>query len=242
MYDQSNVEGDSSSLKFDNIHCIHHNLHRSGVATSNFNKFLSKFINFIGLIQEPDVYKNSVRGFSNSFYRIYAGSITSRPRAAIVVNKAVASHILPLAAFNDRDLSAIIYSDPSNLNTKLVFASYYLHEDLPIPHPKMRKLVKHCKDNKLPLILGGDANAHHSLWNSTDINDRGDELYSFLMSNNLHSCNIGHSPTFITRSRQEMLDVTITNSSAHPLVRDWKVSVISTTSDHRIVEFNVTAI
>jgi len=39
------------------------------------------------------------------------------------------------------------------------------------------------KDDKL--LIGADANAHHSVWGSSDINDRSESLLDFILSTNL---------------------------------------------------------
>ncbi|KAG5887603.1 hypothetical protein JTB14_002612 [Gonioctena quinquepunctata] len=56
----------------------------------------------------------------------------------------------------------------------IVLASVYMPYDSTSPPPseQVRALVKHCEDHKLQLIIGADANAHNTVWGSTDTNTR----------------------------------------------------------------------
>jgi len=78
-----------------------------------------------------------------------------------------------------------------------------------IPSPRLERLVEHCTREKIPFIIGSYANAHHTLWGSTNVNERGNDLLEWLIGTNLTPINHGHQPTFVTRSRREILDVTL---------------------------------
>ena len=57
------------------------------------------------------------------------------------------------------------------------FSSVYLpYEDPVPPSAMMRDIVQHSAEEKKEIILGIDANVHHTLWGSTDINPRGESL------------------------------------------------------------------
>ncbi|XP_037942534.1 uncharacterized protein LOC119675408 [Teleopsis dalmanni] len=47
-------------------------------------------------------------------------------------------------------------------------------------------------------------------------------------------------PTFITKNRQEVLDVTLATARLHESVKNWKVSTQHSFSDHMILEFTLT--
>ena len=46
-------------------------------------------------------------------------------------------------------------------------------------------------------------------WGSTDINERGDLVFNYLLGTKLLLCNRSSKPTFINRNRQEALDITL---------------------------------
>ncbi|KAJ8909962.1 hypothetical protein NQ315_014913 [Exocentrus adspersus] len=121
-----------------------------------------------------------------------------------------------------------------------ILCSAYLPYESPTPPPRqLMELVEWCKSNNLPLIVGCDANAHHTCWGSKDVNQRGQDLLEFLISSGLDILNRGTKPTFVTRNRQEVIDITISNSWSSHLVTNWRVSSEVSMSDHRHILFNL---
>lgn len=58
----------------------------------------------------------------------------------------------------------------------------------------------------LERLLGCDANSHHELWDSTDVNPRGESLFDFIMRTKLHILNREKESNFTDARRQELLD------------------------------------
>ena len=50
----------------------------------------------------------------------------------------------------------------------------------------MRDIVQHSAEDRKEIILGIDANAHHILWGSTDINPMGELLMEYMASTKLN--------------------------------------------------------
>ena len=74
----------------------------------------------------------------------------------------------------------------------------------------------YCQLRRIQYIIGCDANAHHTIWGSTDTNSKGEYLAQFIYTNNLEVINIpnrdkneGNKYTFVTGNRQEVLDLTL---------------------------------
>jgi hypothetical protein len=57
--------------------------------------------------------------------------------------------------------------------------------------------MTHVKDRRLKLLLFWDANFHHEVWGSTDINSRGESLFDFIMGTEMHILNRGTEPTLL---------------------------------------------
>ena len=70
------------------------------------------------------------------------------------------------------------------------------------------------KYEQISTIVGTDANAHHTIRGSTDINLREEDLLAYCVSADLNFCNIGNTPTFRTITREEVLDLTLVNRCA----------------------------
>ena len=101
-------------------------------------------------------------------------------------------------------------------------------------------LLEYCKNKHL--IIGSDVNAHHTIWHSTDINERGESLLELLITYNMTIINNSSKPTFAKPThngtlRKEVLDLTLTNNKTTKLIGNWRVSDDESSSDHMIIEF-----
>jgi splicing factor 45 len=106
------------------------------------------------------------------------------PRFCIFVRNTVRS--FPLSELCSRDLTT-------------VRVTYYrggsippYDSDEPPPSKGLREVVDCCSGNKLQLIVGCDANAHHIIWGSTDVNPQGECLMEYLVSTNHNILNKGN--------------------------------------------------
>jgi hypothetical protein len=92
------------------------------------------------------------------------------------------------------------------------------------------------------LIIGCDANSHHTPWGSTNINNRGESLFNYIIAHGLDIMNKGNRPTFVTTNRQEIIDVMIATFYADNLIKDWHVTEEVSCSDSRYIRFTVMVI
>jgi splicing factor 45 len=79
-------------------------------------------------------------------------------------------------------------------NRELVVSSAYLpyDSDEPPPSKEVTDIIDYCYRTKKQLTIGCDANEHHTLWVSTDVNPRGESLMEYLVSSNLNILNHGN--------------------------------------------------
>jgi len=85
------------------------------------------------------------------------------------------------------------------------------------------------------LVIGCDANAHHTQWGCPNNNDTGESLFDFILNSNLFLCNRGNVPTFITKACQTIIDLTLVSDSLVGAVKNWPVSDKHSFSDHRFI-------
>ena len=105
------------------------------------------------------------------------------------------------------------------------FSSVYLpYEDPDLILAMMRDIVQHSAEEKKEIILRIDANAHHSLWGSKDINPRGELLMEYMVSIKLNILNKGYETTFLNVRRRKVIDLTLGTTLIGNLVSDWHVS------------------
>lgn len=189
------------------------------------------------LIQEPWVRGSKICGLDGSGNLFYYSTGGLAPRACIISSPGV--KFTPLVEFCDRGVAAGV-THWEGVGS-LVVASVYMDGTIHCPPVKMKQLVAHCESNGLPILIGCDANAHHTLWGSTDCNERGLELLDYLGCTNLQVLNKGNQPTFITKTRSEVLDITLISAQLVHTCVDWWVDREESSSDHRYIRarFNV---
>jgi len=144
-----------------------------------------------------------------------------------------------------RDLTAVkIKTLGGGGPREIILGSAYLpYDDMePLPPGELGRLVTGCRADGTHLIVGCDANLHHASWGSTNINNRGESLFNYIMANGLDIMNRGNKPTFVTSNRQEVIDITIATVYVGNCIKDWNVTEEVSCSDHRYICFTVTGI
>lgn len=221
--------------------CIQVNLHHAKGASSVLSRRFAKEQLTVALVQEPWVNNTRVLGLTDSKGRLIYSNTQSKPRTAILLNRVI--KFTPITEFIQRDVVAILAEVPTaNGKQDMVIASAYFPGDLDdIPPPEVCALVRYCKATNKPFIIGCDANAHHTIWASSDTNNRGEYLLEYLTSNEVNICNVGNSPTFTNAIRDEVLDLTLCSANFTEKVKNWHVSDEPSLSDHRHIIFDIEA-
>lgn len=215
------------------------NLHHSKAASATLCHLCIKNNIDIALIQEPWVHKGRVRGLNMKSSKIIYNP-QGIPRCAIVCNSNL--KVFPLNNFISRDFVAVSLDMPlpQGGNTSIIMAAaYFPGDDNSIPPVATGSFINYSNQNNMKFIIGCDANAHHTVWGSTDVNNRGELLLNFIQTNNLFINNIGNEPTFVTTNRAEVLDITLSNSYATNFIENWHVSKEPSMSDHRYICFDM---
>jgi len=145
----------------------------------------------MALVQEPWYHEDCIRGLNIPGYTLYSAGGKDRPRAFILARNMNAWVLL---GFSCRDLVAnLVKYIEDGAERQLVVCSAYLSYDsknLP-PSRELEELIHYCEMEDLYLIVGCDANAHHTTWGSTNCNGTGESLLKFLNSSNLEIFNRG---------------------------------------------------
>jgi hypothetical protein len=66
-------------------------------------------------------------------------------------------------------------------------------------------------------------------------NSRGAAMIKYLYGSHLEIMNRGDEPTFATRIRQEVIDITLSSTDIKREIYNWRVMTEVSLSDHRIV-------
>jgi len=210
------------------------NLHHSKAASAALEIHISESGEDCILIQEPWVRNNKICGLQINDYVLFQGKADAHNRACILVKKCFNSFIL--FNFSTEDITSVAVEDERG--TLWLTSAYLPYEDA-IPTGRLQELVNRCNMAGQPLIIGADANAHHSLWGCNTNNKRGEYLYDFILNNNIVVCNRGNSPTFLNSLTSQIIDVTLTNSAGCDMVSNWHVLDKHSFSDHRYITFSI---
>ena len=243
---QARLETDTSSQLPNNIKIICHqlNCHRSVGPIDNLQSLISSSTPsspYLCFIQEPPTNKdNKLTAVSKSLNITAVEEASSRPRAALLISHNLNNCCTPLTEFMTSDIAAARITTDSSASDLIVCSFYwdYTTADIPI---SLHKLCAFASTNRLPIILGGDANAHHTAWGSTNTNKRGEQLMDLILRYNMSISNDG-SMTFQNILRCEALDVTLGNPEACDLISSWHVSDSPSLSDHSLINFNINLI
>ena len=228
----------------DKFTCTQINLHHCRSASANLMQRLSKRMQtFLCFIQEPWVNKGRIIGLSGFPRQLFAPPECGNPRACILASADAKLWIMP--QFCDRDMVAVMTEESSGTGLAqqkrgMVFASAYLPGDSPTDPPSdlLVRLVDFCEYNKLPLVVAADANAHHTVWGSSDCNRRGKALLDYIGSTSLCVCNVGTEPSFVVQNRKEVIDITLSSFDCAHRISRWNVSSDISFSDHKYIEFD----
>lgn len=198
---------------------------------------------YIALIQEPYVVRGAIcklHKIGNVEKGVNPKQEPRGPRACIVSSPDVNGFLLP--QFSGRDITTMylnnaIVQGGGRRASPLIVTSVYMAAEEPAPTQMLEDLARYCEAKKIPLVVGADANAHHTAWGSTDINARGESLLEFIASTDLEIMNRGSKPTFVHANRREVLDITLATMSIADEVEDWRVSEKMSLSDHNTIQF-----
>ena len=226
-----------------NINSYQLNCHRSLGPLDNLQYFIASKTSpyILCFLQEPPTNNYMViTGVSSYFEIISLYDTSARPRAALLLSYPLALCSTPLTKYITKDLAAARISG-NNSSNDFVVCSLYLDGKYNVIPASLINLCIMCHNNRLPLIIGGDVNAHHTAWGSSNVNNRGNLLMDFILQNDLSFFNDG-STTFHNVIRDEAIDLTLGNTDAIPIVSHWTTSPLPSLSDHSLIRFDISAV
>ena len=228
-----NSKGKSNHLSVTQI-----NLKKKKNAWDTLVAFNKNNINPVILVTEPySNTNNTIPKINPNLVPYYCSDGPTVPRAAVIIHKHLVNHSRELQQFTTPDIIALLINHEGK---DIIFASSYMDITQDIPPAQSIPLINYANSNKLPLILGSDTNAQHTLWGNKQCNRRGEDLLDLLSNLGLNWANKGNTPTFInSRGHESIIDLTITNNLANDIILDWKVDLSYSNSDHRYVTFKI---
>ena len=197
---------------------------------------------FICILQEPWVVRNRVRGLDGQHRQIVTTLSEAPPRALIYCHKD--AKVSPFGQFTCRDVACGLWDiGMPNLKQIMLISVYWDCKRKQIPQQFLDCLAW-CRDNRVPVHVGGDFNAHSTLWGGRSDTGRGYELEKIMFDNNLVLLNEGDIATFCIAGKSSVIDLTMTSPECLEYVSSWGVIVKDDApgggtyngSDHRTIE------
>lgn len=236
------------------------NCNKSQLATAEIEgSFVGNQLD-LALVQEPQLTDNVAMGCRvkkiPGTLAIQASNSFKRPgaRAAIYLREDLSRAIktLVLEQFSDRDTVTIqVELTENNATTKLLICSLYCPsldaDSNRIADPstgKLREVVAFANQNKIPVLIGTDANAHNSLWGRLKTDLRGILLEEFCqLEGQLKILNVRGTITyerFGANAATSSIDLTLCSESISNRFENWKTLEGFRGSDHKpiIMEFS----
>ena len=212
--------------------------HARGASGILLRRFVKEDLD-LALIQEPWVNNHRVLGLNNTKCKLLYDNSHPSPRAAILVSGRI--NFTPITEFINRDIVAIRMEIPTARGKSIVniASAYFPGDEEEAPPSWIHTFVTSCRQQNQHVIIGCDANAHHTVWGSNNINKRGESLLEYISANNIDICNTGNKPTYVNSRRQEVLDLTLCSQILSDKLCHWKVSDEESLSDHRHITFSI---
>ncbi|KAG5872386.1 hypothetical protein JTB14_008273 [Gonioctena quinquepunctata] len=123
----------------------------------------------VALLRKPLLHGKRVARLSPQHGEAIYNMKAERPRACIVHSNRVNCSLIPLLC-NDDSVAGFLTALTEKGKKSCIIYSTYLPGDDAFPPHAPGDVVAYCVDKGLQLIISSDANAHHTVWDSTNIN------------------------------------------------------------------------
>ena len=185
---------------------------------------------FICLVQEPYVGKQSVALQPNSCKKYYVGK---QPRAIIYTDKARDSWMVESLSTPDM---TVIHTKIENQETLVVSSYLDINNDAVITN-ELEEVLAFATRKGWAVLIGMDSNCHSVIY-GLETNTRGEKLEEFIAETGLEVVNIGKEPTYESRGNSTRIDITLTRDSRYDIL-DWEVDRRYNASDHNTIKFKI---
>lgn len=206
------------------------NLQHSKTATVELVKRMDRKVGLVTLCTEPWNYRGTLPGLGG--LQVTTSSKDGVKRAAIVSSKDVRLWPIDKYCSNDIVVAAVNHS-----GGMLVLVSWYWDINHNVIEPLLEQVIELCQRQRIPLVIGGDSNAHSPVWGCAESNVRGTKVEELMAIYGLSALNSGNVSTFVSARAESIIDITLVNDWCPPVV-NWRVDLSDSMSDHRYIRYN----
>ena len=182
--------------------------------------------------QEPNVNKsNKITHLENGGNVIIMDRRAKHPRAALIISSNINAWCID--SWTDADIATCRIENSSTEHKVIYCCSVYQdYHNKDVINTKLRKLTKHCTQNKFELLILSDCNSWSTLWNMPKSNTRGKKMEHFIMESGLQVLNKGTEVTFHREGVGTIIDVTLASPKIAQNIVGWAVTNVCPSSDH----------
>ena len=140
--------------------------------------------------QEPWTYATKIRSKLRDWNLFQGIEKGNRPRACIYATPDLCCFLIPM--FSNKDIVTVRVNNVCQSSDSFVFVSAYMAAEEPAPPNLLRDLFVFAENEQIPTSVETDANAHHTIWGSSNINPRGEDLLAYCVRADLNFGNVGN--------------------------------------------------
>lgn len=154
---------------------------------------------------------------------LYYERICFRPGACIYVTPRLNAIIIVNYLTGDTVAIKMHFQGENGTDMIIISSSYLPFGKHDLLSSEAKVFMGYCSQKEHKLVCGCDANAHHIVWESTDSNKQRDDLLESISIYNLCILSKGNEPTFITKNRRDVLDITFCSKNCYDIIRYRRV-------------------
>lgn len=210
-------------------------MHKQSIISWNINSVLAKFAFLHKLLHDLDpiilclqeTKLSPMKNLSLKNFTVYRRDCLSEGNAkgGVLIAVQTTIHSQPLNLTTELQAIAVRV----HLQTPVTICNIYLHQADDITLSNLEQLTQQLPK---PFILTGDFNAHNSTWGSTQTDQRGQIIETFLNSSDMLLLNDGSPTRFnLYNGSSSAIDLTFCSSNLFPQLH-WKVCSSLYSSDY----------
>ena len=123
------------------------------------------------LAQESWTYATKIKSKLRGWNLFQSIEKRNCPRTCIYATPELCCPLIPM--FSNQGIMAVRVNIVFQSGDSFVFVSVSTAAEEPAPPKLMRDLLVFAENQQIPTIVGTDANAHRTIWGSSNINPRG---------------------------------------------------------------------
>ena len=161
-------------LPFHNLECWQINQHRCKSASYTMCEVIKNVRSGLVLAQEPRTYATKIRSKLRGWNLCQGIEKGNRPRACTYATPYLSCSPIPM--FSEEDIVIVRVNNVCRKGDSFVFFAACMAAEKPAASNLLRDLLVLKENEQIPTVVETDANVHHTILGSSNINHWGEDL------------------------------------------------------------------